>query len=210
MDILWGVIMDDLDKKELQNEFEKLQREKEELINDIRDLDWAKIIKLEKENEELQKKVEWLDKDKKKTDREKENLSRQLSNSRPKMWLNSLKIITAIGLIDIIIIPLLVIFLGISLQWIFLGIGIVTFFGILLLVNYMSGTSSYDSGEIRKAVTGSFITVYLIFVPLISFGTINIPSLKPIGSFTWIVGIIVIFYFVSRTIEEYVKIKHGK
>ena len=58
--------MADSDKKELQDEFKILQREKEELINDIRDLDWAKIIKLEKENEELHKKVEWLDKDKKK------------------------------------------------------------------------------------------------------------------------------------------------
>jgi hypothetical protein len=205
--------MENSDRKELENELEKLQREKEELINDIRDLDWAKIIKLEKENEELQKKVEWLDKDKKKTDREKENLLRQLSNSRPRMWLNSLKIMAVIGIIDLIIIPLLIIFLGISLQWIFLGIGIVTFFGLLLLVNYMSGTTAYDTGEIRKAVTGSFITVYLIFVPLISFGTISIPLVRPIEavtSFTVIVSIVVIFYFVSRSIEEYVKIKHGK
>ncbi|HSQ01683.1 MAG TPA: hypothetical protein VLM77_00310 [Methanobacterium sp.] len=42
--------MEASDKKELENELVKLQREKEELINDIRDLDWAKIIKLEKEN----------------------------------------------------------------------------------------------------------------------------------------------------------------
>ncbi len=205
--------MEDSDLTEQKNEFEKLQKEKEELINDIRDLDWAKIIKLEKENEELQKKVEWLDKDKKKTDREKENLLRQLSNSRPKMWLNSLKIIVAIGIINLIIMPLLVIILKIPVQWIFLGIGIVTFFGLLLLVNYMSGTSSYNTGEIRKAVTGSFIIMYLIFVPLISFGTINIPIMGPnqaIVSFTWIVGIVVIFYFVSRTIEEYAKIKHSK
>jgi hypothetical protein len=204
--------MEDSDKKELQNELDKLQREKEELINDIRDLDWAKIIKLEKENEELQKKVEWLDKDKKKTDRERENLSRQVSNSRPKMWLNSLKIIMAIGVIDLILLPLLTVMLGIPLQWIFVGIGIVTFFGILLLVNYMSGSSSYNSGEVRTAVTGSFVTVYLILLPLISLGSVNIPSLNPltaIGYFTWIVGAVVIFYFVSGSLEQYVKIKYG-
>ena len=132
----------------------KLQREKEELINDIRDLDWAKIIKLEKENEELQKRVDWLDKDKKKTDRERENLFRHISNSRPRMWLNSLKMIMVIGIIDLILLPLLITLLGVPIQWIFLGIGIVTFFGILLLANYMSGTSSYDSGEIRNAITG--------------------------------------------------------
>jgi len=205
--------MEDSDLIEQKNEFEKLQREKEELINDIRELDWAKIIKLEKEKEELQKRVEWLDKDKKKTDREKENLLRQLSNSRSKMWFNSLKIIAAIVIINLIIIPLILIFLKISLEWIFLGIGVVTFFGLLLLANYMSGTSSYDTGEIRKAATGSFIIIYLIFVPVISFGTIKMPLLGPnqaIISFTWIVGIVVISYFVSRTIEEFAKIKHSK
>jgi len=204
--------MEASDKKEIENELEKLQREKEELINDIRDLDWAKIIKLEKENEELQKKVEWLDKDKKKTDREKENLFRQVSNSRRRMWLNSLKMIAVIGITDLLVIPLIVTLLGISLQWIFLGIGIVTFFGILLLVNYMSGTSPYNSGEIRKAITGSFITVYLIFVPLVSFGTVSITLLKPmqaIENFTWILGIVVIFYFLSRAVEEFVRIKHS-
>ncbi|MGB8232512.1 MAG: hypothetical protein WCE60_00835, partial [Methanobacterium sp.] len=99
--------MDDSDKNEMKNELEKLQREKEDLINDIRDLDWAKIIKLEKENEELQKKVDWLDKDKKKLDREKENLFRQVSNSRHRMWLNSFKIIIVIGIVDLLLIPLL-------------------------------------------------------------------------------------------------------
>jgi len=205
--------MEDSDLSEQENELEKLQREKEELINDIRDLDWAKIVKLEKENEELQKRVEWLDKDKKKTDREKENLLRQLSNSRSKMWFNSLKIIAGIGIVNLIIIPLIMTFLKIPLEWIFLGIGIVTFFGLLLLSNYMSGTSSYDTGEIRKAVAGSFIIIYLIFVPLISFGTIKMPLLTPIQAiigFTWIVGIVVIVYFVSRTVEEYAKIKHSK
>jgi len=36
--MLRGVHMDDSDKKELKTELEKLQREKEDLINDIRDL----------------------------------------------------------------------------------------------------------------------------------------------------------------------------
>ena len=205
--------MVDPNKMEFENELEKLQREKEELINDIRDLDWAKIIKLEKENEELQKRVDWLDKDKKKTDRERENLFRHISNARPRMWLNSVKLIMVIGIIDLILLPLLITFLGVPIQWIFLGIGIVTFFGILLLANYMSGTSAYDTGEIRKAITGTFIIVYLMFVPLISFGSINIPLINPtiaIESFTLIVGIIVILYFISRGIEEFVKVKHGK
>jgi len=203
--------MEDSDMKELDTEVKELLKERNELNNDIRDLDWAKIIKLEKENEELHRKVEWLDKDKKRMEREKENLNRQVSNSRTKKWFNTVKMILLIGIIDLIIMPIIVTLLAIPLQWIFLGIGIVTFFGTLIIVNYMSGTAQFNSGEIRKALTTSVITVYLIFVPLIAFGSIQIPNdgaVKAIiQNFTWIVGIIIIFYFVSRTIEEYAKIK---
>lgn len=205
--------MDDSNKKKLQNELEKLQTEKEELVNDIRDLDWAKIIKLEKENEELQKKVEWLDKDKKKTEREKENLFRQVSNARQRRWFNTLKMIVVIGIVDLIILPLITL-IGVPVQWIFIGISIVTFFGILMIVNYMSGTAPLNTGEIRKALTVTVITVYLAFVPLITFGSIEIPAQGAVKTlvenFTWIVAIIIIFYFVTRAIEEYGKIKHQK
>jgi len=197
--------MDDFDKDKLQSELKNLIKEKEEVITDIRDLDWAKIIKLEKENEELQKKVDWLDKDKKKTDRENKNLSRQVSNSRPRMWWNSLKMLGFIGIINLIIIPLIIILRDLQLEYIFIGIGIVTFFGILLLTNYMSGSSSYNSGEVRKAITSAFITVYLIFTPL-HIG--NIERTSSLFYFTILVGVVVVCYFVSRSLEEYMKIKY--
>lgn len=202
------------DKNELQNEILKLKHEKDELTEDIRDLDWAKIIKLEKENEDLRKRVEWLDKDKKKTDREKENLFRQVSNSKQKRWFNTLKMVLVLGIIDLVAIPLLIIVLGIPLSWIFMGIGIVTFLGILIIANYMSGTTPLTSGEIRKALTASVITVYLIFIPLITFGTVHISNQIAVNSivenFTWIVGIIIILYFVTRALEGYANIKHEK
>lgn len=197
--------MDDFDKDQVQSELKNLIKEKEEVITDIRDLDWAKIIKLEKENEELQKKVDWLDKDKKKTDRENKNLSRQVSNSRPRMWWNSLKIIGFIGIINLIIIPIIITLLKVPVKDIFIGIGIITFFGILLLTNYMSGSSSYNTGEIRKAITSAFITVYLIFIPL-NIG--NTESTSALFYFTILVGVVVVCYFVSRSLEEYMKIKY--
>ena len=204
--------MDESNKQELDEEIKKLLNERNELNNDIRNLDWAKIIKLEKENEELQRKVEWLDKDKKRMEREKENLNRQVSNSRHKKWFNTVKMIIILGIIDLLIIPLIITLLGISLLWIFLGIGVVTFFGTLIIANYMSGTGQFNSGEIRKAITTSVIVVYLIFIPLITFGSIQIPNdgtVKGIvQNFTWIVGIIVVFYFISRSIEEYGKAKN--
>ena len=197
--------MDDSDKSKLQLELKNLIKEKEEVITDIRDLDWAKIIKLEKENEELQKKVDWLDKDKKKTDRENKNLSRQFSNAKPKMWWNSLKIIAFIGIINLIAIPIIITLLKLQLGYIFMGIGIITFFGILLLTNYMSWSSSYNTGEIRKAITSALVTVYLIVIP-INVG--NTESTPAIFYFTILVGIVVVCYFVSRSLEEYMKIKY--
>ena len=45
--------MTEAENKELGNELEKLQMEKEELIEQIRELDRLKIEKLTKENEDL-------------------------------------------------------------------------------------------------------------------------------------------------------------
>jgi cation transport ATPase len=197
------------EEEELKTELEKLYDEKKDLELQIRELDKEKIEKLTKEKEELEKQVEKLDKDKKRTEKEKENFLRQVKNSRRKKWLNSFKMIALIGAIDLIIIPLIIFFLKIPIQWIFIGIGLVTFFGILLTANYMSGTSPFNTGEIRKAITGSFIAVYFTFLPAVTFGGSIIPSGEPvktiISNFTWIVGLIIVFYFGSRTVEEYVK-----
>ncbi|MBP2046940.1 hypothetical protein [Methanobacterium aggregans] len=199
--------MTEAEKKELGNELEELHREKEELVEQIRELDRLKIEKLTKENEDLEKRVEWLDKEAKKAEREKDNFLRQVKNSRHRKWFNSFKMISLIGIIDLLIIPIVVFLLGLHMQWIFIGMGLVTFFGILLVANYMSGTSPFDTGEIRKALTGAFITVYLTFVPIVTFEGAKITGTSAntvIANFTWIVGIIIIFYFGSRTVEAYV------
>lgn len=195
----------------LKIELERLYKEKKDLELQIRKLDKEKIEKLTKENEQLEKQVEKLDKDKKRTEKEKENFLRQVKNSRRGKWLNSLKMVAVIGAADLVVIPLIIFFLKIPIQWIFIGIGLVTFFGIILTANYMSGTSPFNTGEIRKAITGSFIAVYFTFLPAVTFGGSMIPSGEPIktiiNNFTWIVGLIIVFYFGSRTVEEYVKNK---
>ena len=199
------------EEKELKVELEELYNEKKELEEQIRDLDKEKIEKLTKEKEELEKKVEWLDKEKKKTEREKDNFLRQVKNSRHRKWINSIKMISIIGAADLVIIPLLIFLLKIPIQWIFTGIGIVTFFGILLVANYMSGTSPFNTGEVRKALTGAFVVEYFTFLPIVTFGGASIPSGEPlktvIANFTWIIAVIIVFYFGSRSVEEYVKVK---
>jgi hypothetical protein len=204
--------MKDEGKKDYKEDLSRLYKEKDELEDEIKKLDQEKIQRLQDINEELEKKVEWLDKDRIKAIKERDNYRKQVYNFRGKKWSNSLKMISVLATLDLIIIPILVSFLNIPIQWLFISIGIITFFGILLIANYMSGTSPFDTGEVRKALTGSFVIIYLALVPLITFGTITIPAEEPIKTivtnFTWIVGAIVIFYFGSRAVEEYVKAKN--
>lgn len=199
-------------KEILKDDIERLYKEKDGLEEQLRKLDQGKIEKLQNLNQELEKRAEWLDKERIKVTRERDNLNRQVKNFRGKKWLNALKMISALAILDLVIIPLLITLLHIPVEWLFITIGIVTFFGILLIANYMSGTSPFDTGEVRKALTGSFIIIYFAFVPLITFGNISLASAEPIKTiitnFTWIVGAIIIFYFGSRAVEEYIKSKN--
>jgi hypothetical protein len=201
----------DEEKENLKGDIEQLYKERNDLTEQIRELDQEKIQKLEDLNEKLEKKVEWLDKERTKVLKEKNNLKRQISNKHSKEWARTVAMIAILGVIDLVLVPLLVTTMGIPVQWIFIAMGIITFFGILLVVNYMSGSSPLDTGEIRKALTGTFVILYFVFIPMVTFGGIAVTQGEQvktiITNFTWIVGAIIIFYFGSRAIEEYVKIK---
>lgn len=203
--------MPESQNKDLNQDIGRLYQEKEVLEEQIRRLDAEKIERLQNYNDELLKRVEWLDKDRIKVIKEQDNFRKQVKNFRSKKWSNAIKMISILAVIDLIIVPLLVMLLDIPVQWILIPIGIITFFGILLIANYMSGTSPFDTGEVRKALTGSFVIIYFALIPLLTFGSLNLPadeSIKTIiTNFTWIVGAIVIFYFGSRAVEEYVKSK---
>jgi hypothetical protein len=204
--------MPDEGKFDLNKDIGHLYQEKDTLGEEIRRLDREKIERLEKSNEELEKKAEWLDKERIKAIKERDNFRKQVKNFRGKKWSGALRMVLALVVIDLIILPLLVWALKIPTPWIFIGLGIITFFGLLLITSYMSGTSPLNTGEVRKAVTGSFVIIYFAFVPLVAFGSINLPADEPIKTivtnFTWIVGAVVIFYFGSRAVEEYVKVKN--
>lgn len=199
-------------KPELNKDIQSLYQEKNELVDDIRRLDGEKIERLEKANEELEKRAEWLDKERIKIIKERDNFRKQVKSFRGKKWAGALRMVLALVVLDIIILPLIIWALKIPAPWMFIGLGIITFFGILLISSYMSGTSPLNTGEVRKAITGSFVIIYFAFVPLVAFGSINLPSDEPIKTittnFTWIVGAIVIFYFATRAVEEYVKAKN--
>lgn len=116
--------------------------------------------------------------------------------------------------IVIIVLDVLFLYLGASetfpITWSIGSVGIVTFFGILMLANYLSEDDKLEKGEVRKSITGSFIAVYFTLVSLLTFtgfspsGTETAKTI--IGHFTYLVGIIVVFYFGSSVSREYFKI----
>jgi len=67
------------------------------------------------------------------------------------------------------------------------------------------------SGEVRKAITATFIIVYFALLSLINFeelGTSYTGLFKTMmDHFTYLVGIIVVFYFGSRSVEKYLDLK---
>jgi len=88
-------------------------------------------------------------------------------------------------------------------------VGVITFIGVLSLSNYLSRDPGLSKKEMRKAIAASFSLVYLVLLAESVFG--KSPAAQSdlmetvVGHFTWIVGIVIIFYFASRSVEEYFK-----
>ena len=102
----------------------------------------------------------------------------------------------------------------IPLLWSIVGIGIITFFGTLTLANYLSKDSRLDKGEIRKALTASLIVVYFALVSLVTCpecGDLESEfSKQVVEHFTWVIGVIIVFYFGSRVVQEWLKSKKNE
>ena len=118
----------------------------------------------------------------------------------------------------IVVFDVIVLYLGtsnllnISIIFSVCSVGVITFIGILMLVNAVSESSSFDMGEMRKAITGSFIVVYFAVMALLVFRGVetvdNELSKTIIEHFTYLMGIIIVFYFGSRGVIEYLKYKN--
>ncbi len=199
------------EREQLERQVNELQRQKMDLEHQIQELDLEKLNKIETLKNDLERQVEWLDKDKIKLTKERDNLLRKIRISNEKKWKNALKMITLLVILDLIIIPLVIYVMGFPIYWFFVSLGLVTFFGMVVVVNYMSGTAPLNTGEVRKALTVSFIAVYFALMPLLAFGGVQYIPGQPvtilIQSFTAIMAIIIGFYFGTRAIEKYVKAK---
>jgi len=86
------------------------------------------------------------------------------------------------------------------------SIGIVTFVGVLALADYVSIAPSVSTGEMRSAITASIMVVYMVFAAFAfsgaAFASTALAS-TVIQNFTYVVGIVVIFYFGSKAVLQY-------
>jgi hypothetical protein len=196
---------------ELEKSVDELNQQRIDLEKDINDLNLLRNEKLKSINDELEIKIEWMDKERIKAIKERDNLLRKVRHSNEKSWKNALKMVGILGFLDLVVVPAIIILLSIPLQWIFVSLGLVTFLGMMLIVNYMSGTSPFNTGEIRKAITVSLITVYLSFVPLLTMGVVVFPGAQTIiTNFTWLIAVVIVLYFATRPLEEYIKNMNSK
>jgi cation transport ATPase len=89
-------------------------------------------------------------------------------------------------------------------------VGVITFIGVLVLVNHLSHDPELAKKEMRKAIAASFTLVYLAVLAYVLSGTLTANTELAetvVRHFTWIVGIIIVFYFGSRLGEKLIDAK---
>ena len=90
------------------------------------------------------------------------------------------------------------------------GLGMVTFIGVLMLTNYLSESTAFDKGEMRKAITASVVVVFFALIALFSMPTKPIKeeiAKQSLEHIAYLVGILIAFYFVSRSVDSFIKAK---
>ena len=125
-------------------------------------------------------------------------------------WKTAFIMAIIIGALDIGVLYLGT-FSKIPISWSVGSVGVITFLGMLMLANYLSVSPKIDKGEIRKAIATSCFVVYFVLLALVSFTGFDPSDTEVaktmIGHFSYVVGIVAVFYFGSRPVEEYIKLK---
>jgi hypothetical protein len=83
------------------------------------------------------------------------------------------------------------------------GIGVITFLGILVL-SHRSGHPGFSTGEMRSAMAAAFMVVYFTMLGILMFFYGKLPEMAPtlIKNFTYLVGVVIAFYFGSTAAVE--------
>ena len=91
------------------------------------------------------------------------------------------------------------------------GIGIITFFGMLSVAKYQSIGSQNeekDTGHMRTALAGMLVCIYVVVVVLTMTGDFesnNANSANIVEHFSQVIMVVIIFYFGSKAAKEIAK-----
>lgn len=92
------------------------------------------------------------------------------------------------------------------------GIGIITFLGILVLCHNRNGRAGFNKAEMRCAIAATFMVVYFTMLGVLLFSGME-PSQSAttlINNFTYLVGVVVVFYFGSTAVVEHATAKYRR
>ncbi len=96
------------------------------------------------------------------------------------------------------------------LFWSLASTGIISFLGIFTLINTTSQDTDFKNGEMRKAITGSFLIFYILVLALFvssGFGSTESQQSQEIietvmSPLSTLMGAITLFYFGSRYLDK--------
>ena len=93
--------------------------------------------------------------------------------------------------------------------WALSSVGIITFFGMLIICSHHAKYSPDSKGIMRKSLTASLISVYIVVLSLAlsgTFGNIQDEMIKSVlSNFSIVIITIIGFYFGAKGISEIVK-----
>ena len=89
------------------------------------------------------------------------------------------------------------------------GVGIVTFFGMLIISSYHAIHHPDSKGIMRKAIAGSLIAVYVVILALLLSGKIDYTEnemvITLVEHFSFVIITIIGFYFGTKGVTEFLE-----
>jgi len=122
-------------------------------------------------------------------------------------WNQTTIIACIIGAIDLVIISI-----GILVNDVILliaGVGLVTFFGMLIISSYHAIHHPDSKGTMRKAIAGSLVAVYVVILALLLSGKIdhteNEMVITLVEHFSFVIITIIGFYFGTKGVTDFLE-----
>lgn len=94
-------------------------------------------------------------------------------------------------------------------SWSIVGVGIITFFGMLVISSYHTIHQPDSKGTMRKAIAGSMISVYVVVLALLFSDKLpafqNEATMVMMQNFSYVIMTIIGFYFGTKGAKELLK-----